>query len=137
MQQLKMMEVIYRCAYVTITAISGGNSGNGLPGVSNQGLRPPSIVENIRDVEYLTTGPRLRTIWPDLTYNSRAWTLQEVLFSKRRLCFENHQVHFVCGRVELSESIDDTYDPANYLENAEPWFQISEVGDSFNDTQRY
>ena len=132
-----MMEVIYRCAYVTIIAISGENSGNGFPGISEQGPRPAPIVESIRGVEYLTTGPRLRTIWSDLTYNSRAWTLQEVLFSKRRLCFENHQVHFVCGRTELCESIDDTYDPANYLENYEPWFQISEVGKSSNDAQHY
>jgi hypothetical protein len=110
-----MMDTIYKCASLTIVALSGQDSNSGLPGI-NQNYRSSHIMESIDGLEYGTTGPRLAGSLEKSNYNTRAWTLQEFAFAKRKLVFESQQTYFSCENALFSESIEDSYDPAGFLE---------------------
>jgi hypothetical protein len=119
------MASIYSGALATIIAASGENAGFGLPGVR----------ENSRVLEYLVeipgTGLSLRyrralnITMNDSTYNTRGWTFQERLLSRRCLYFTETQLFFECQEHLYSEDRfgkqTDTYphasEPSGYLIN--------------------
>lgn len=73
------------------------------------------------------------------TYFTRAWTMQEALFSKRRLMFTDQQAHFMCNRASFAEDIDESADPAGYFVGAEPrefWTQKAESKRSYEKGER-
>jgi hypothetical protein len=97
------MDQIYRSADITIVASTGSNPQQGLPGVSNTPRRQQlylkagkhtfASTENIR--EQINTS----------TWNSRGWTYQEMLLSRRRLVFTESQMYFQCVYASFLESM--------------------------------
>ena len=96
--QIQNMGKIYSASILTIIASAGNNVDYGLPGV---GLGPR--------VEFIwTTIPYGKTTIPvvhfeppsndilNSKWNSRGWTYQEALLSKRTLVFTDRQVYFQC-----------------------------------------
>lgn len=91
--QISQMHLIYQNTSLTIIAAAAKDAESSLPGVSNVPRRhqPQAVVY----------GHRLASILPDefgMIYSSkwhrRAWTYQEVFFSRRRLFFTAEQVYF-------------------------------------------
>lgn len=102
--QIKQMANIYSHAFATICALEA-HPDMGLPGVSR--LRPGSVSFQTQGSTYLS----LR--WPntlqrttrDSLWNSRAWTFQEALLSRRCLFFTKDQAYLICRSSLQAESI--------------------------------
>ncbi|KAK5993738.1 hypothetical protein PT974_07175 [Cladobotryum mycophilum] len=106
LEQLKIMDLIYAGAIVTIVALAGSNSNAGLVGVSSTFRRVKQVQEVVNGRTLLTVPPHLTAEMDVSIWNSRAWTLQEGILAKRYLYFTSNQLHFVCHYGQLSESDD-------------------------------
>lgn len=116
-QQLAMMDRIYYAAWATIIAVSSPNADSGLDGVRPDTKRMPQGCEVVDGHEILTLPPLVERVLDRSKYQTRAWTLQEGLFSHRRIMFSHHEVSFWCNAAKLSESIDNTLDPLKTMES--------------------
>ncbi|KAK3386050.1 heterokaryon incompatibility protein-domain-containing protein, partial [Podospora didyma] len=91
-RQIGNMDLIYRGAELTI--IAACDSAMGLVGVSSP--RPEDDILRLGEVTFFQT---IRQPWDGVSlseWNTRAWTFQEALLSRRRLIFTESQALFVC-----------------------------------------
>ena len=91
------MDVIYSQSVATIVTLSGLNATFGLPGVSRNTLLPSLSYETICKLRLRARAPTFHETITNAHYESRAWTLQERLLSKRCLLFTNSGVQFHCS----------------------------------------
>jgi len=105
-QQLKMMDMIYSSATLTLIAMAGTNSNVGLPGVVATNPRVTQIKESIGGLTFFTVPPTVTAERTVSTWASRAWTLQEEVLSRRHLIFTTNQLEFHCSRQSIPESLD-------------------------------
>lgn len=110
------MDLTYFNAHATIVALSGTNADCGLTGVS-QTSRTQQSEEFIDSKQFLTVLPDWFNELTTSTYNTRAWTMQEMMLSGRRILIGAGQVYYVCNSAVYWESIDDSSDPARYLDS--------------------
>jgi hypothetical protein len=117
-QQISRMDSIYKNAYLTIIAASGTKADDGLPGVGSTIRNLTQDVAEIAPGQYLVAAQLSFTYflggcttngWDkrsfDCTWNMRAWTYQERIFSRRSLIFLNQTVFFQCQRMIWSEDV--------------------------------
>lgn len=106
-EQIDYMTSIYSKAYVTIVAVDGAGASAGLPGV------PPTL----RNRRSFPIAPGLCVVperveldgaLEDSVYNTRAWTFQERILSRRCLFVLSQQVFSQCASTVCSE---DRYGP--------------------------
>ncbi|KAI1080752.1 heterokaryon incompatibility protein-domain-containing protein [Whalleya microplaca] len=95
--QLGQMDRIYGNSAVTIVAADGGNANSGLDGVSKpssrreeQGQIVEEIAPGVKVLIPIKYRPKLKP------WETRAWTFQEKLLSKRLLIFSQGHVYFHC-----------------------------------------
>jgi hypothetical protein len=110
--QIAQMAGIYAHSLFTITAVSGDNANAGLPGLhpgtrvttTQEVIKTPcgSLIPVIDFLDYYTTGHR-RVSYS--TWYSRAWTMQEQMFSRRKLIFAENQVFWHCA---LGKWVEET-----------------------------
>lgn len=97
------MASIYNHALATIVAASGENAGCGLPGV-RQNSR---VLQNLATIPganiHVMERKPLDSFMDNSTYNTRGWTFQERLLSRRCLYFTDTQVFFECQEHSFSE----------------------------------
>ncbi|KAF1841302.1 HET-domain-containing protein, partial [Cucurbitaria berberidis CBS 394.84] len=95
---LTNMKVIYSSSSLTIAAAGGAHADYGIPGVS--------VSRKVHQFSEVVDGLRLATMFPSYTdlensssllWNTRGWTFQEKLLSKRLLLFTDYQVYFKCS----------------------------------------
>jgi hypothetical protein len=109
------MDSIYSQAVATIAALSSLNAASGLPGVRKDILLPSSASETIHElgIEVKASPPAIIEYISTACYESRAWTFQERLLSKRCLLFTNIGTYFHCseglvnvqdGQLQVSEA---------------------------------
>ncbi|OTA60820.1 HET-domain-containing protein [Hypoxylon sp. EC38] len=115
-QQLNMMDLIYSCSWATIIALHSDNADTGLCSLSSKNPRAPQRSETVEGSQLLSLFPTLHQEMFRSTYNTRAWTVQEMLLGSRRIFFGKHQIHFSCNTANLCESIDDASDPGGVLD---------------------
>ncbi|KAF5556832.1 heterokaryon incompatibility (HET) domain-containing protein [Fusarium phyllophilum] len=104
-QQISQMDQIYSSSICTIVSLESGVEG-GLPGSSYKSPR------NVNQYfEQLPGGLKiasplmsLRLLMEESAWETRAWTMQEHLLSRRTLFFGKQQVFFVCGEMTTKES---------------------------------
>lgn len=112
-QQINVMDQIYARARFTIVAASGGDADAGLPGILG-GSAPRKIEQKIVRISHRTS---LIAAQPDFyevldkpmgqnKWNSRAWTFQERVLSRRTLIFVDNRVYFACQRVRWIEDVE-------------------------------
>jgi hypothetical protein len=91
--QLQQMHKIYRYASFTIIACAGEDPSYGLPGVSRPRRKVQTDIDlncvHLRTFRFFPWSLVRRSRW-----NSRGWTYQEHLFSRKCLFFTNEQVIF-------------------------------------------
>jgi hypothetical protein len=118
-QQLSIMDLIYNGAYATIIALEGTDSMAGLRGVRADNPRQPQTREWVEGYELVTILPPLaQDIQPVVCkHSTRAWTMQELFLTTRRIFFGKDQMHYGCS-TDCEESIDETIDPAKILERS-------------------
>lgn len=100
---ISQMASIYSGAVATILAASGKNAAVGLAGVDENSRVLPHLVEIPGTGLHLTYRLPLNFIVDDSTYNTRSWTFQERLLSRRCFFFTDTQVFFECQKHLLSE----------------------------------
>lgn len=102
--QILRMDAIYRNASLSIAAASGGHADYGLPGLS--------VPRKFRQKQAKVQGLELAVPLPrfdelnaggQLKWNTRAWTFQEKVLSRRLLIFTDHQIYFRCSNGVWSE----------------------------------
>ncbi|CZR61558.1 uncharacterized protein PAC_11455 [Phialocephala subalpina] len=93
--QISQMDLIYSQSILTIVASSSTNANDGLPGVNQTRRFPTTIyVQNVvirRPTSYDASSLK-KTV-----YETRGWTLQEKVLSRRCLFFSQEQVLFRCN----------------------------------------
>lgn len=103
---LANMKLIYSSASLTIAAAAGAHADSGIPGV---GVSRPTT-----QYSEVVNGLRLATMFPSYSYlensptlrwNTRGWTFQEKLLSKRILLFTGCQTYFKCCESIWTEEI--------------------------------
>lgn len=102
--QIAQMDRIYAGAEATIIAAAGDDPHYGLPGVCQR---------TRSQQRYATINGQLHTVIPPdpsreirtSKWNSRAWTYQESILSKRRIIFCERQVYFECPGMHCYEAM--------------------------------
>jgi len=103
--QTSKMDVIYRNADITIIAAAGKDVNDGLPGIQprESGIQPIAKVAGHLLVSTMMEPGRLISA---SKWNTRGWTYQEGILSRRRIVFTENQVYFECGGMYCRESLD-------------------------------
>lgn len=97
------MDVIYQHAFLTIIAAAGDSPRHGLPGIRDTPRNAlPRCAVGART---LVSVPFAKREILQSTWNSRGWTYQEGLLSRRRLVFTDTQVYYQCNAMHCLEGI--------------------------------
>lgn len=104
--QILNMNLIYKQSELTIIAAAGSGPTYGLPGVSRKRLNVPQasmLKLGPHAIVPITSGRQMEASYDSLvtsfagsTWNSRGWTYQEAVVSRRRLIFTDRLVVFQC-----------------------------------------
>jgi hypothetical protein len=100
--EILAMGDIYSGAILTIVASSGLHADSGLPGVSSV-PRLEQFGAYLGGVELIELLPGIQSTVDCSVWNTRGWTFQERLLSKRCLYFTPSQVFFRCSKGLWSE----------------------------------
>lgn len=92
--QISVMSSIYANAYATIVALTSGSSSSPLPGVSEP---RPKVVEVVTGMPFSVHLAGLEKAKRGTPYESRGWTMQERMLSRRCLVFGERSVWLECA----------------------------------------
>lgn len=112
-ENVESMTSIYGWAIFTLCAASGGHSDAGLPGYLLNSRRLVQHIEAVGDLE-LTVVRTVETQIQRSPWNSRSWTFQERLLTKRCLLFAEGRVFFQCRRAVWSEEMHAESEPGTW-----------------------
>ncbi|TPX18490.1 uncharacterized protein E0L32_011603 [Thyridium curvatum] len=99
LQNVNRMDQVYEVAWLTIVAAAGIDADSGLPGVDK--AIPRTKAQMQIDINGLKIANMLDSHSDAINFsrwNSRGWTYQERLLSKRLLTFTESQVYYVCDQ---------------------------------------
>ena len=98
------MHLVYGRADLTLIAAAGADSTYGLPGVHKprHGHYQPRSARH-GNIMVCQLPPQLSRTIAQSPWNSRGWTYQEALLTRRRLVFTDHFVIFQCNRDTFGE----------------------------------
>ncbi|KAK0647989.1 heterokaryon incompatibility protein-domain-containing protein [Cercophora newfieldiana] len=102
-----VMDMVYEMAYLTIIAACGHDSSAGLPGVEPGVRAAKALVHTVDDGIQMGLYTEVDQLLQTSVYESRAWTLQEHILSRRILYFLDDNVFFRCREREAIESCRD------------------------------
>lgn len=109
-RQIRQMDAIYEKAILTIIALSGSHSFESLPGLIPGSRDPICLSEDLGDGALLVSrAPRLAEVERHTLYESRGWTFQERLISRRCLFLTGRQMYFQCPSGSFREDDDVGY----------------------------
>ncbi|KFY47484.1 hypothetical protein V495_01922 [Pseudogymnoascus sp. VKM F-4514 (FW-929)] len=105
--QVQHMDAIFTRSSFTIVAANGGNANTGLTGL--QGA-PRDVTQHTatysNELSLLSLIHNLDDTVDTSIWNSRCWTYQERVLSRRMLVFTKDSIYFDCGHVTWSEDIN-------------------------------
>jgi hypothetical protein len=100
---ISKMGLIYSQATLTVVAAAGDDPSYGLPGVAST---PRKYQTSIKlDSITFTISRNVRDEIANSKWNSRGWTYQEALLSRRRPVFTDSQFYFQCCAMHCTEAI--------------------------------
>lgn len=102
LEQIRQMDVIYRNSALTIIDAAGKDPYHGLPGVRPRS-RSSCHSTRVYGFELVSTPHRPEWYIETSRWNTRGWTYQEGLLSRRRLVFTSQQLYFECQTVYSKE----------------------------------
>ncbi|KAF1846244.1 HET-domain-containing protein [Cucurbitaria berberidis CBS 394.84] len=109
---IRNMDSIYGNAFITIIAAAGSGSDYGLPGVSRLRKATPSV--RIGSHAFMVVQDPLTDIEASI-WNTRGWTYQEMLLSRRRLIFTDRQVYFQCQTRQTMEQLNKDFESTDLI----------------------
>ncbi|OAX42756.1 hypothetical protein K503DRAFT_796887 [Rhizopogon vinicolor AM-OR11-026] len=103
--QIGAMELIYGKSVFTIFAAGGTSVRDPLPGVRSGTREPQQEITKIQGLHLAVplvrpSEARMRSEW-----NTRGWTYQELVLSRRRIFFTSRYMHFECVKDVFGEDI--------------------------------
>ncbi|WYZ42277.1 hypothetical protein EsH8_V_001172 [Colletotrichum jinshuiense] len=128
------MDIVYGRAYATIVALHGDNADAGLPGVApgtracqrietidlsadDQDTQEGFQEERIQKCRFIRGPSPLPLVLQASTWNTRGWTLQERLLSRRCVYFSADAFYFECNRGTLAEGgLNEAYESYSFGE---------------------
>lgn len=121
--QIPQMARIYAQALFTIVAAAAENADSGLAGVQPRSRNVSKDVITLSDMSLIVVPERFlhqrrHMELRGCRWRSRGWTLQEELFSKRRLFFNTDRVLWQCSSSSYHEDTVKEI-PAKYMEDDE------------------
>ena len=121
------MDTVYSNAYFTICAADGENPSAGLRGMHSNERQFSQHMELYAPGLRLMASYLAKTYIQNSTWNTRAWTFQERLLSRRCVFFADSRVFFQCRSAAMREdiiaeealgwSIEHALDPIETLDN--------------------
>ncbi|KAF8546670.1 HET-domain-containing protein [Imleria badia] len=96
--QISIMDRIYGRAALTIIAAAGASVRAGLPGIRAGSRMLNQYIECVQGLHFSIPLPPLSEAATESTWDTRGWTFQEALLSRRRLWFTKYQIYFECER---------------------------------------
>ncbi|PVH75299.1 HET-domain-containing protein [Cadophora sp. DSE1049] len=109
--QIQHMNDVYGRASLTIIAAFGSDSNAGLPGLKSGSRKSLVIDEEIEGVQLVTGLPIFASAVNASIWESRGWTMQEKVLSKRLIIFTEYQVFYHCNSATWCE--DSVWEPVN------------------------
>jgi len=107
LEQIRSMGLIYAQSSFTIIAAAGNGPKHGLPGLDGT-RRAEQLSIRIAQGKHTTTLLKCGDIQRDVSdsvWNSRGWTYQEAVLSRRRLVITDSQAYFQCQSMHCRESV--------------------------------
>lgn len=102
--QIQQMDLVYSKAQATIIAIASPDPSHGLPGIGSR-YRAPSVMVKIEKELHVYVPPHpTREIYGSV-WNSRGWTHQETILSRRRIFFCKNQIYFECAGMHCHDTM--------------------------------
>lgn len=121
----RMMNVIYGNAHLTICAADGSDAWFGLGALDTSGHSTTQHIEECAPGVRLMVSQLAETGINSSVWNTRAWTFQERLLSKRCLIFTEGRVFFQCRSATMSEDlVSESYGAGWSLDQAKALPQI-------------
>lgn len=103
--QIAGMHMMYGMAILTIIA-AGGNSANAtLPGLQPGSREELQHIESIQSLRLAVPLRSLEEVLAGSVWDTRGWTYQEGMLSRRKLFFTEEQLFFKCQRDVFSEDM--------------------------------
>ena len=99
------MASVYLSAIITIIAAAGDNASAGLPGIQPKSRMIKQDIARVSPELSLILPRQLRTDIDSSTWNTRGWTFQERLYSKRLLVFLPDCIYWQCRSVIWVEDV--------------------------------
>jgi hypothetical protein len=114
--QIPNMDKVYGRASVTIVAAYGENSNAGLPGITPRSRRRCDVDVLVDGISVIAGLPTFHETLRKSVWETRGWTFQEKILSKRLLIFTEYQMFYHCN---LAIRCEDAI-----WENPDPYFQL-------------
>jgi hypothetical protein len=116
MHQIQQMHCIYDHALLTITAASGDSCDDGIAGIQEDIPRVPlQAFIRVDGVEFASVHCEEYRFIERSTWNTRGWTFQEDMLSRRTLTFTKNLVTFACSKANWREDLCLEQDRSNDL----------------------
>lgn len=120
--QILQMNKIYGSAFLTIVSAPSVRTGDdtetcdGFPRYSENPEGLKQIVETVQNLHLAVSFDTVSEVLNTSRWNTRAWTYEESLLSKRRLYFTGCQVYFQCScSVFCEDGIGEGNSPSLYI----------------------
>src|SRR2546421_4791973 len=99
------MASVYLAAVITIIAAAGDSASAGLPGIQPKSRKIEQDIARVSPELSLVLPRQLRTNIDSSTWNTRGWTFQERLYSKRLLVLLPDGIYWQCRSVIWVEDV--------------------------------
>lgn len=103
--QIGIMELIYGSSVFTVFAAGGTSAHDPLPGIRPGTRDPKQQIAKIQGLHLAVPLVLPREAIASSVWNTRGWTYQELMLSRRRIFLTPYHVHFECVKDTWSEDI--------------------------------
>ncbi|KAG2117469.1 heterokaryon incompatibility protein-domain-containing protein [Suillus clintonianus] len=103
--QIGAMELIYSSSVFTIFATGGTSARDPLPGIRPGTRDPKQQITKIQGLHLAVPLVPPCEATASSAWNTRGWTYQELMLSRRRIFIAAHHMHFECGEDVWSEDV--------------------------------
>jgi hypothetical protein len=117
-RQICKMDRVYSCAALTIVSTEP-HANCEIPGLHKDTRAPNQTVCRVGKISLINTLPTLSQTLSASVWDTRGWTLQEKVLSKRLLIFTSSQVYWLCNAAVYAEDTNlETFADTWSLEDA-------------------
>ena len=95
-RQIPIMDSIYSNAGLVIIVAANSHASAGIPGIHHTQRRISQRQETIKSTQSITAQPSVQQVLEQSVWNTRGWTFQEAILSRRALVFTESLVYWNC-----------------------------------------